>query len=166
MYNIMIRTAYPNELLHSGIKGQKWGVRRFQNPDGSLTPEGKRRYYKSYAYKIDTAIEKRQKEGGMTDRSAALAAISDMSISNAVKTVGRYALSNVGGAALAVGAAAAGTALESVALLGVASVAPIVGMGVGIGLTAKGIYNAAQLSKAYNHYKYQDDKRVKTVNMT
>lgn len=31
-------------LSHSGIKGQKWGVRRFQNPDGTLTEEGKRRY--------------------------------------------------------------------------------------------------------------------------
>ena len=33
-----------NELYHHGIKGQKWGVRRFQNKDGSLTPAGKRRY--------------------------------------------------------------------------------------------------------------------------
>lgn len=33
-----------SELYHWGIKGQKWGVRRFQNEDGSLTPEGKRRY--------------------------------------------------------------------------------------------------------------------------
>ena len=33
-----------NELTHHGIKGMKWGVRRFQNKDGSLTPEGKRRY--------------------------------------------------------------------------------------------------------------------------
>ena len=32
------------ELYHHGIKGQKWGVRRFQNKDGSLTPAGKRRY--------------------------------------------------------------------------------------------------------------------------
>lgn len=32
-----------NELYHHGIKGQKWGVRRFQNPDGSLTAAGKRR---------------------------------------------------------------------------------------------------------------------------
>ena len=32
------------ELYHHGIKGQKWGVRRFQNEDGSLTPEGKIRY--------------------------------------------------------------------------------------------------------------------------
>ena len=33
-----------NELYHHGIKGQRWGVRRFQNEDGSLTPEGMERY--------------------------------------------------------------------------------------------------------------------------
>lgn len=32
-----------NELYHHGIKGQKWGVRRYQNPDGSLTALGKKR---------------------------------------------------------------------------------------------------------------------------
>ena len=31
-------------LAHHGIKGQRWGFRRFQNPDGSLTPEGRARY--------------------------------------------------------------------------------------------------------------------------
>ena len=31
-------------LSHSGIKGMRWGRRRYQNPDGSLTPEGKIRY--------------------------------------------------------------------------------------------------------------------------
>lgn len=32
------------ELYHYGIKGQKWGTRRYQNKDGSLTPAGKQRY--------------------------------------------------------------------------------------------------------------------------
>lgn len=32
-----------NELYHHGIKGMHWGVRRFQNPDGTLTTAGKRR---------------------------------------------------------------------------------------------------------------------------
>lgn len=36
--------SYRNELYHHGIKGQKWGVRRYQNEDGSLTKEGKERY--------------------------------------------------------------------------------------------------------------------------
>ena len=33
-----------NHIQHHGIKGQKWGVRRFQNKDGSLTSAGKKRY--------------------------------------------------------------------------------------------------------------------------
>lgn len=31
-------------LMHHGIQGQKWGVRRYQNPDGTLTEEGKKKY--------------------------------------------------------------------------------------------------------------------------
>lgn len=31
-------------IYHHGIKGQKWGIRRYQNSDGSLTPAGKKRY--------------------------------------------------------------------------------------------------------------------------
>ncbi len=36
---------YTNELYHHGIKGMRWGVRRFQKKDGSLTAAGKKRYY-------------------------------------------------------------------------------------------------------------------------
>lgn len=32
-----------NELYHYGIKGQRWGIRRFQNPDGTLTEAGRKR---------------------------------------------------------------------------------------------------------------------------
>lgn len=34
---------YDNYLFHHGIKGQKWGVRRFKNADGTLTEKGKAR---------------------------------------------------------------------------------------------------------------------------
>lgn len=38
-----------NELTHWGIKGMKWGLRRYQNPDGTLTPAGRKRYNKELA---------------------------------------------------------------------------------------------------------------------
>lgn len=37
-------TYYTQSFAHHGILGMKWGVRRYQNPDGSLTEEGKKRY--------------------------------------------------------------------------------------------------------------------------
>lgn len=41
---ISLYSLYDPYLIHSGIKGMKWGVRRYQNPDGSLTDEGMIRY--------------------------------------------------------------------------------------------------------------------------
>lgn len=67
-------------LAHHGIKGQKWGVRRFQNSDGSYTEAGKQRYgrislnpitaYAQYQnYKVDKGFKK-WKEGAANRDSA------------------------------------------------------------------------------------------------
>ena len=39
---------YNDSLSHHGIQGMRWGVRRYQNEDGTLTPEGMRRYGVDY----------------------------------------------------------------------------------------------------------------------
>ena len=54
------------ELRHHGILGQKWGIRRFQNPDGSLTPAGRERY--GYSSKKKTADE--VAKNGMAGRTS------------------------------------------------------------------------------------------------
>ena len=66
-------------LEHHGIKGQKWGVRRFQNADGSLTNAGRKRY-----------SSEESKRTGLSD-----------SQKSALKTAGKAAL--IAGAAVAVG---------------------------------------------------------------
>lgn len=49
--------VYSNELQHHGIMGQKWGVRRFQNADGSYTAAGKKRYSVGEQKKINKIIK-------------------------------------------------------------------------------------------------------------
>ena len=48
-----------NTLQHWGIKGMKWGVRRYQNKDGSLTPAGKKRYDRDKADNLSKKKENR-----------------------------------------------------------------------------------------------------------
>lgn len=50
-----------NELRHWGIKGMKWGVRRFQNKDGSLTKAGKQRYGDGDEESKESVEERRNK---------------------------------------------------------------------------------------------------------
>lgn len=48
---IDIRLYNDDELMHYGVLGMKWGVRRYQNKDGSLTPVGKKVSNDSKMYK-------------------------------------------------------------------------------------------------------------------
>lgn len=58
--------TYEQYLMHHGILGQKWGIRRFQNEDGSLTSEGRRRYGVRDYKKERSALVK---EGRLKSRS-------------------------------------------------------------------------------------------------
>ena len=53
---------YDNALEHHGILGQKWGVRRFQNKDGSLTPKGKKHYGNMSDDKLQKSLYKQVKK--------------------------------------------------------------------------------------------------------
>ena len=74
-----------NYLSHFGIKGQKWGVRRFQNEDGSLTEAGKKRYLEESLDKLAKDIRKQEKKvSGSSDNETHQRKLEDM------KTISEY----------------------------------------------------------------------------
>lgn len=58
----------PSELFHHGVKGMHWGVRRYQNPDGTLTAEGRQRYIRG---DINSGFAQFTKEGKREFRKVA-----------------------------------------------------------------------------------------------
>ena len=77
--NYYYNTYYPDYLYHYGIKGQKWGVRRFQKKDGTLTNAGKKRYSDDFnsskpKSKHRQNLENKYMESGMSKKEAEQAA--------------------------------------------------------------------------------------------
>lgn len=71
MYN---QADVENYLSHHGVKGQKWGVRRFQNEDGTRTAEGKARY-------SDSGADGSEKTGGnRTSKGEDISTLSDQEL--------------------------------------------------------------------------------------
>lgn len=64
---------FGDELYHHGIKGQQWGVRRYQNEDGSLTPAGKERYGTVENFINQRKLEEARKTSGRETRRSLLA---------------------------------------------------------------------------------------------
>lgn len=84
-------------LYHHGIKGQKWGRRRFQNEDGSLTPAGKERYDDDGDNKRVESPEERKKRIarnvaiGVAAATVAIAAIGYMKYNKNLKALDKKA---------------------------------------------------------------------------
>ena len=63
-------------LEHWGIKGMKWGIRRFQNPDGSLTAAGRKRYSDSAEGGKSTSASNKSKSKSSSGKSRGKSSIS------------------------------------------------------------------------------------------
>lgn len=59
-------TYYNNTVSHSGILGMRWGIRRFENKNGTLTEAGKKRYSKRYKSSNEKEYKSDDKQKSVT----------------------------------------------------------------------------------------------------
>lgn len=93
-------TSYNSELTHWGIKGMKWGVRRYQNKDGTLTDAGKKRYSDGDGEKKETRYDKlynKYKTLGYSDEKARQTAKGKVAAERSLKIIGGVAAAAVVG---------------------------------------------------------------------
>ena len=89
------------ELYHHGVKGQRWGVRRFQNKDGSLTKAGRKKYDssektsgKKKAQESSEKLERRKQRGKRILKTALI--VGGAVTVGAAASVGAYVLNKKG----------------------------------------------------------------------
>ena len=82
-----------SELYHWGVKGQKWGVRRYQNKDGTLTPAGKKHVYNTLK-KYSKQKDKRARLGQAVGEDDLITEAARKVLPSAQKHTGATARSN------------------------------------------------------------------------
>ena len=87
---MVYETRYSDSLTHYGIKGQKWGVRRFQRKDGTRTPAGKKRY--SGDSETDSNVDSSEKKRGLTDKQKKILKTGVIVAGTALAAYGAYRL--------------------------------------------------------------------------
>lgn len=138
-------------IIHHGTKGQKWGVRRYQNEDGSLTPEGRKHYGVNSANvgSMSDNTKERIKKG------AKIGAIAGTGVGAGVAglTIGQIAST----------AAAAGLALNPIgmAAIGATAVATYAASGALRGALVGGIYGATETKQARKLMEQHPAKNTK-----
>lgn len=127
----MFNIVFDDYLEHHGIKGQKWGVRRYQNEDGSLTEEGKIRY-RGLSKSVGTSLLGMNNFIGRTVFTSALTERGSAERAQMLKSLNKQAIGS--GVILSLAAAGQGAMYGSAAgpggtIIGALSGAAIGGLG-------------------------------------
>lgn len=161
-----VRRLRNDELSHNGIKGQKWGIRRFQNEDGSLTEAGKIRYRGTKGRiqkKIDTDYAQRHDK--MSEQDSATLTLRK----EARRTTDHYKASFTAGALGAWSTFAGGTVGAGMAAMAGLSIpaavlaAPATIALAGAGAAVYNHYKMQKLSELHDEYNVPKSKKVQNV---
>lgn len=169
-------------LVHSGVLGMKWGIRRYQNEDGTLTPEGRIRYGKQAAkayFKQDMLRRKQEKAndfktykklGKKIRKAEERESVKEGKLSNEDKRHGRYSVAKFRNIKSHVesGVAGVGTGLTAAAYIHSLAAAPVASFGaetvalgasainplLGVSLAAAAGGLGALAARSYTHGHY------------
>lgn len=161
-----VRRLRNDELSHNGIKGQKWGIRRYQNEDGSLTEAGKIRYRGTKGRiqkKIDTDYAQRHDK--MSEQDSATLTLRK----EARRTTDHYKASFTAGALGAWSTFAGGTvgagmaAMTGLSIPAAVLAAPATIALAGAGAAVYNHYKMQKLSELHDEYNVPKSKKVQNV---